>query len=93
MSEAEVGPAVTGAVTALIAAYKTAGSIVDNIKEQRKARGALPPSDELEDALQEGHWEIEKIQAQGIQRFGAAYEQGDGESYLTDALQAWTTRY
>jgi hypothetical protein len=25
------------------------------------------------------HWETEKIQAQGVQRFGAAYEQGDGE--------------
>ncbi|ETI25478.1 hypothetical protein G647_02251 [Cladophialophora carrionii CBS 160.54] len=81
MSEAELGPAVLGAVTALIAAYKNAGSIVDNIKEQRKARGAPPPSDELEEALQEGHWEIEKIQAQGVQRFGAAYEQGDDIAY------------
>ncbi|KIW66096.1 hypothetical protein PV04_08300 [Phialophora macrospora] len=81
MSEAGLGPAVVGAVTALIAAYKNAGSIVDNIKEQRKARGALPPSDELEEAIQEGHWEIEKIQAHGVQRFGAAYEQGDDIAY------------
>ena len=80
MSNPELGPAVVGAVTALVAAYKHAGSIVDNIKEQRKVKGALPPSDELEEALQEGHWEIEKIQAQGVQKFGAAFEQGDGSA-------------
>ncbi|KAJ9610756.1 hypothetical protein H2200_005533 [Cladophialophora chaetospira] len=73
MSGSEPGPAVTGAVTALVAAYKHASSIVDNIKEQRKARGALPPNDELEEALQDGQWEIEKIQAQGVQRFDMAY--------------------
>jgi aconitase B len=79
MSDPELGPAVMGAVAALVGAYKNAGSIVENLKEQRKSRGALAPPDELEEALQEGHWEIEKIQAQGIQRFGSAFEQGDGE--------------
>ncbi len=80
MSSSEPGPVVMSAVTALVAAYKDAGAIVENIKEQRKARGALSPSDELEEVLQEGCWEIEKIQTHGLQRFGAAFEQGDGSS-------------
>jgi hypothetical protein len=80
MTSSDLGPAVMSAVKALVAAYKNAGSIVENIKEQRAARGASPPCDELEEALQEGHWEIENIQAKGVQRFGAAFEQGDGQS-------------
>ena len=79
MTEADLGPAVIGAVNALVAAYKYAGSIVENIKEQRKARGASPPNDALEESLQEGHWEIEKITAQGVQRFGSGFERGDGQ--------------
>lgn len=79
MSEPELGPAVSGAVSALINAYKNAGFILENIKEQRRARGASCPSDDLEDALQEGHREIEKISARGIQRFSAGFEQGDGK--------------
>lgn len=81
MSGPEPSPAVVSAVTALVAAYKNASSIVDYIKDQRKANGAVPPTDELEEALQEGQWEIEKIQAQGVQRFGPAFEQGDGKCY------------
>lgn len=79
MSGAEIGIAVIGAVAALITAYRDAGSIVENIKERRKARGTLPPSVALEESLQEGHHEIEKITAKGIQRFGKEFEQGDGE--------------
>ena len=79
MSDPELGPAVIGAVTALVASYKNAGFIVENIKKQRKARGAQPPPDQLQEALQEGYWEIEKIQAQGEQKFGTAFAQGDGQ--------------
>ena len=78
MSSPEPGPVVMSAVIALIAAYKDAGSIVENIKEQRRARGNPLPSDELEETLHEGCREIEKIQAHGVQKFGAAFEQGDG---------------
>jgi hypothetical protein len=81
MSDGDLAPAVIGAVRALVAAYKNAGSIVENIKEQRKARGASSPPDELEEALQEGHCEIEKIQTKGVQRFHTTFEQGDGQSY------------
>jgi len=80
MSGAEIGIAVIGAVAALITAYKDAGSIVENIKERRKARGALPPSVALEQSIHEGHQEIEKIASQGVQRFGTDFEQGDGKS-------------
>ncbi|KAH0839158.1 hypothetical protein AYO21_05578 [Fonsecaea monophora] len=81
MSGTELGIAVIGAVVALITAYKDAGSIVENIKESRKAKGASPPSLALEESLQEGHQEIEKITAKGIQRFGSSFEQGDGEHH------------
>ena len=79
MSGAEIGIAVIGAVAALITAYRDAGSIVENIKERRKAKGALPPSVALEESLEEGHQEIEKITAKGVQRFGTDFEQGDGK--------------
>jgi hypothetical protein len=88
MSGIEIGIAVVGAVAALITAYKDAGGIVGNIKERRKARGALPPSIALERSLQEGQQEIEKIAAQGIQRFGSEFEQGDGKDYKNLRLRA-----
>ncbi len=78
MSGIEIGIAVVGAVAALITAYKDAGGIVGNIKERRRAKGALPPSIALEQSLQEGQEEIERITAKGIQRFGTEFEQGDG---------------
>lgn len=79
MSGVEIGIAVIGAVAALVTAYKDAGGIVAKIKERRNARGALPPSVALEESLDEGHQEIERITAKGIKRFGADFEQGDGE--------------
>ncbi|OQU99457.1 hypothetical protein CLAIMM_05088 [Cladophialophora immunda] len=88
MSGAEIGIAVIGAVAALITAYKDAGAIVENIKERRKAKGALPPSVALEESIQEGHQEIEKITAKGIQRFGPTFEQGDDIAHR--ALQSLT---
>ncbi|KIX03431.1 uncharacterized protein Z518_06983 [Rhinocladiella mackenziei CBS 650.93] len=88
MSGAEIGIAVIGAVAALITAYRDAGTIVENIKERRKAKGALPPSVALEESIQEGHQEIEKITAKGIQRFGSDFEQGDDIAHR--ALQSLT---
>ncbi|KIX99711.1 uncharacterized protein Z520_04347 [Fonsecaea multimorphosa CBS 102226] len=88
MSGAEIGIAVIGAVAALITAYKDAGAIVENIKERRKAKGALPPSVALEESIQEGHQEIEKITAKGIRRFGPTFEQGDDIAHR--ALQTLT---
>lgn len=79
MSGVEIGIAVIGAVAALVTAYRDAGGIVQSIKERRKAKGALPPSIALQESLEEGHQEIEKITAKGIQRFGTGFEQGDGE--------------
>lgn len=83
MSGIEIGIAVVGAVAALITAYKDGGSIVGSIKERRKAKGALPPSVALEESLQEGQEEIERIAAKGIQRFGTEFEQGDGRNFLS----------
>ncbi|KAK5204711.1 hypothetical protein LTR41_009567 [Exophiala xenobiotica] len=88
MSGIEIGIAVVGAVAALITAYKDAGGIVGNIKDRRKAKGALPPSIALEQSLQEGQEEIERIAAKGIQRFGTEFEQGDDIAHR--ALQALT---
>ncbi|KAK4943552.1 hypothetical protein LTR10_016846 [Elasticomyces elasticus] len=88
MSGIEIGIAVVGAVAALITAYKDGGSIVNNIKARRKAKGALPPSVALEESLQEGQEEIERIAAKGIQRFGTEFEQGDDIAHR--ALQALT---
>jgi len=88
MSGIEIGIAVVGAVAALITAYKDAGGIVGNIKDRRKAKGALPPSIALEQSLQEGQEEIERITAKGIQRFGTEFEQGDDIAHR--ALQALT---
>ncbi|OAP56454.1 hypothetical protein AYL99_09633 [Fonsecaea erecta] len=88
MSGAEIGVAVVEAAAALVTAYKDAGAIVENIKEKRRAKGALPPSVALEEALREGYEEIEKITAKGIQRFGQPFEQGDDIAYR--ALQSLT---
>jgi len=78
MSGLEIGLAVVGAIAALITAYKDAGSIVENIKEKRKARGALPPTIELEESINKGREEIESITNFGRQRLGPSFEQGDG---------------
>ncbi|KAG9773562.1 hypothetical protein KCU88_g5708, partial [Aureobasidium melanogenum] len=88
MSGVEIGIAVIGAVAALVTAYKDAGGIVAKIKERRNARGALPPSVALEESLDEGHQEIERITAKGIKRFGADFEQGDDIAHR--ALQSLT---
>ncbi|EXJ86804.1 hypothetical protein A1O3_03758 [Capronia epimyces CBS 606.96] len=88
MSGVEIGIAVIGAVAALITAYKDAGGIVRNIKERRKARGGLPPSVALQESLDEGYQEIEKITAKGVKRFGSGFEQGDDIAHR--ALQSLT---
>ena len=65
MSGVEIGIAVVSAVAALITAYKDGGKIADRIKKKRAKKGALPPSNELEKALQKGEADITRLCDEG----------------------------
>jgi hypothetical protein len=86
MSEAETSPFVAEAVDALIAAYDNAADLIENIKEKRKVRRAPPLDDALEEAVQDGHFEIQNIQARGVRKYGASFEQGDGMFRMSTSL-------
>ena len=72
--------AVIGVVAALVTAFKDSSTIANSIKQRRKNKeGALPPTDELEEALAEGEHEIQKAAAVGIRKFGPAFVEEDRE--------------
>ena len=73
--------AIVSCVAGLIEAIDAGHRIVKQIKERRKAHradGALPPSDELEQTLEEGKNNIQKLVEKGNKRFGTEFEEGDG---------------
>ncbi len=65
MSGIEIGIGVVSAVAALITAYKDGHKIADRIKKKRAKRGALPPSEELENALKQGEHSITRLRDEG----------------------------
>lgn len=72
--------AIVSCVAGLIQAYDSGTRIVRQIKARRQAHGALPPSDLLEQSIEQGKREIQKVVEDGKQRFGPSFEEGDGES-------------
>jgi hypothetical protein len=69
--------AIVSCVAGLIQAYDAGSRIVKQIKARRQAHDALPPSDLLEESIEKGKREIEKVVADGNQRFGPSFEEGD----------------
>jgi hypothetical protein len=71
--------AIVSCVAALIQAYDAGSRTLQSIRDRRKAHGALPPSNLLEESLEKGKREIEVVVSDGNKRFGPDFEEGDGE--------------
>lgn len=71
--------AIVSCVAGLIQAYDAGSRVVKQIKQRRQARGALPPSDLLEESIEKGRNEITKMVEDGNKRFGPRFEEGDSE--------------
>ncbi|EHY60078.1 hypothetical protein HRR83_006437 [Exophiala dermatitidis] len=74
--------AIVSAVAGLIQAYDAGSRIVRQIKARRLAHDALPPSDHLEESVEEGKRAIEELVAKGTKRFGPSFEEGDVTAQL-----------
>lgn len=74
--------AIVSCVAGLIQAYDAGSRIVKQIKARRQAHDALPPSDLMEESIEKGKRQIEQIVADGKQRFGPSFEEGDSEADL-----------
>lgn len=77
--------AIVSAVAGLIQAYDAGSRIVRQIKARRLAHDALPPSDHLEESVEEGKRAIEELVAKGTKRFGPSFEEGDGTLRMPQA--------
>lgn len=71
-----------------MSAYRDGGMIIKKIKHRREQRRAPPPPRLLEESVAEAPEEIEKEKKRGVQRFGAAFAQGDHVAVI--ALQQIT---
>jgi hypothetical protein len=69
--------AITGCVFGLIQAYDAASRSIERIQERRRAHRALPPTERLRDAVEQGKNEIQAMVAHGNERFGPEFEKGD----------------
>jgi len=78
--------AIVSCVAGLIQAYDAGSRVVSQIKERRRAHGALPPSDRLEESIKKGKSEIQSIVADGNKRFGSSFEEGDRKSSRSQHL-------
>ncbi|EXJ93091.1 hypothetical protein A1O3_01647 [Capronia epimyces CBS 606.96] len=74
--------AIVSCVAGLIQAYDAGSRIVKQIKARRLAHDALPPSDLLEESIEKGKREIEQVVADGKNRFGSSFEEGDTTAQL-----------
>jgi len=70
--------AVVSCVAGLIQAYDAGTRVIGQIKKRRQARGALPPSDLLEESVQDGREELQKLVEKGSKRYNISYENADG---------------
>ena len=75
--------AIVSCVAGLIQALDAGQRIVKQIKTRREAHreagnDALPPSDYLEETLEQGKKDIEALVKKGNRKFGSSFEAGDG---------------
>ena len=71
---------VIACVAAIVSAYKDGAQIIQRIKDKRKKGQGHPPTEELENSLNRGARAVEEAQEDGIKKFGAAFQYGDGKS-------------
>jgi hypothetical protein len=69
--------AITGCVFGLIQAYDAASRSIERIQKRRRAHRALPPTERLQNAVEQGKNEIQAMVAHGRERFGSEFEKGD----------------
>ncbi|KIX03725.1 uncharacterized protein Z518_07278 [Rhinocladiella mackenziei CBS 650.93] len=74
--------AIVSCVAGLIQAYDAGSRVVKQIKARRQNHDALPPSDLLEESIEKGKREIEQVVAEGNERFGSSFEEGDATAQL-----------
>ena len=92
MSGAEL-IAIIGCVAGLIQAYEAASKIVSTIKRKRRERLAPPPSEFLEDAIEEGKRDVQRLLDKGQRRFGPAFQYAsDGGTADRHILSSLTLR-
>ena len=77
-----IGEALTviSVVAGVISAYRDGSAILEKIKERRRARNKLPPSERLENSLADAQQDIEKAKREGVTRFGDQFRSGDSKS-------------
>jgi len=71
--------AIIGAAAALVTACKDGGIIAQQIAKRRRNRGALPPTELLQNSLEKGQSEITEKIEEGSKRFGVGFKNGDSE--------------
>ena len=71
--------AIINCVAAVVSAFKDGAFIVQQIKEKRHARKALPPTTLLEESLRKGSQAVEEAKEDGIQKFGSEFAIGDSK--------------
>lgn len=71
--------AVVGCVAAVVSAYHNGSAIVESIKAKRRKRNVPQPTVLLEQSLQRGSTELVKAKDDGVNRYGRAFEEGDGK--------------
>ena len=83
---------IVACVAAVVSAYKDGSQIVQKIKDKRRRSSADPQSRYLEQSLDQGATAVEQTHKAGVDRFGNAFEYGDGmpSSMTFPALQALT---
>jgi hypothetical protein len=69
--------AITGCICGLIQAYDAASRSIERIQQRRRAHRALPPTEHLQNAVEQGKNEIQAVVAQGRERFGYEFDKGD----------------
>ncbi len=70
--------AVVGAVAAVVSAFNDGNSLVNKIKERRRAKRVPLPPQPLEESLELGPTIVIAEANNGIRDFGRAFEMGDG---------------
>ncbi|KAI1622528.1 hypothetical protein EDD37DRAFT_651800 [Exophiala viscosa] len=77
MSGVGEATAIVSCGAGLIQIYDTGCRILKQIKARRRAHGALPPLDLLEESFRKSKRLIEEVVVDGKLRFGSSFEEGD----------------
>ena len=74
--------AIIGCVAAVVSAYHNGSTIVETIKKKRRKRNIPEPTVQLEESLHRGFTDIVTARDDGVNRYGSAFEMGDGETLV-----------